>query len=55
MVENLNKKNMELASANEKYKISISTFEKNFTKYQEMEKDIINLRKDLKDKEEKIA
>ncbi len=45
---------MELMSVNEKYRISCVTLEKNIGKYQEMDKEMGNLKRQLKDRDEKL-
>lgn len=54
MLEDANKRNMELMSSNEKYKISLTSLQKTMAKYQEVEKEAVTLKRELKEKEEKI-
>lgn len=54
MAEELTKSKNELYSSNEKYKIACSTMEKSLVKYQEHERELHELRKELKDKNDKI-
>lgn len=54
MVEDLNKRNLELSSHNEKMKISCSSLEKHVSKHTEAERESSRLRQDLKDREEQI-
>lgn len=54
MLEDANKRNMELTSSNEKYKISFSSLEKTVAKYQEIEREVGFLKKEMKEKEEKL-
>lgn len=54
MVEDLNKRNLELNSHNEKMKISCSNLEKHINKHTETERESSRLRQELKDREEQI-
>lgn len=51
MLEDANKKNMELMSANEKYKISIGSLQKTLAKSQDLEKELSTMKKELKEKQ----
>jgi chromosome segregation ATPase len=54
MVEDLNRRNLELTSSCERYRINCTTIEKQLGKYQEIEREVAGLKRDLKEKDEKI-
>lgn len=54
MVEELTRNKTELISSNEKYKIACTTMEKSLVKYQEQERELQEVRKELKDRNERI-
>ena len=55
MLEDLNKRNMQLMSMNEKYKINFTTSEKSLAKYQDIEKEMAVLKRELKDRDERLT
>lgn len=50
MVDELNKSKTELTSANEKYKIAYTTIEKSLLKHQDIERELNELKKEMKEK-----
>jgi primosomal protein N'' len=54
MVDELNKSKTELISANEKYKIAYTTIEKSLLKHQDIERELNDLRKELKERNERV-
>ena len=50
MVDELNKSKTELTSANEKYKIAYTTIEKSLLKHQDIERELNELKKEVKEK-----
>lgn len=54
MVDELTRSKTELFSSNEKYKIANATIEKSLAKYQEVERELMEARKELKEKNERI-
>lgn len=55
MIDELNKTKTELVSSNEKYKIAYTTLEKSLIKYQDMEKEMLESKKELKERNDKIS
>lgn len=54
MVEELTKSKTELFSSNEKYKIAYTTIEKSLAKYQDIERELNELKKELKERNDRI-
>lgn len=50
MVDELNKSKTELTSANEKYKIAYTTIEKSLLRHQDIERELNELKKEVKEK-----
>lgn len=50
MVDELNKSKTELTSANEKYKIAYTTIEKSLLRHQDIERELNELKKEMKEK-----
>ena len=54
LIEDLNRRIHELTKENERMKINSASTQKSLAKYQEIERDMVSVRKELKEKEERI-